>query len=288
MYYCASMLRPNFDIVAPDWNADLHGEYYLVIEVSDRLFSFVLLDSERKQLHCLRQYNFDWQQKTGLSEQLDSIIDNDPYLQANVKDVIIVYNYEESNLVPEGFFNLGLNKTLTELVFGKAKKGLVISEKINNWSLYNVYRIPREVHTKMQQRFSAGKYWHYYSLLLTSTPPSDGEAPVCTVIFYADRFICFIANAGKLQLVQTWTYQTPEDVSYYLLAVCSRFQYNQETIHIRVGGLIDEQSALYTELMKYFLVVTLVSVPASMETNELLREFPSHYFSPLLTIATCV
>jgi hypothetical protein len=282
------MLRPSFDIASPEWNADQQGDYYLVIEVSDRLFSYVLLDAEKKQIYCLRQYNFDWLHKTTLSEQIDSIIDNDPYLQGSIKDVIVVYNYEESNLVPEGYFNLGLNKTLTELVYGKAKKGLVISEKINNWSLYNVYRIPREVHTKMQQRFSAGKYWHYYSLLLTATPPPGNDAPVCTIIFYADRFICFIANGGKLQLVQTWMYQTPEDVAYYLLSVCSRFQYDQETINIRVGGLIDEQSALYTELMKYFLLVTPVAVPVSMEENKLLSAFPRHYFSPLLTIATCV
>ncbi len=282
------MLRPSFDIAAPGWSAEQQGENYLVIEVSDRLFSFVLLDAERKQLYCLRQYNFDWLHKTSIAEQLDSIIDNDPYLQGTIRDVIVVYNYEESNLVPESYFNLGLNKSLTELVFGKAKKGLVISEKINNWSLYNVYRIPRDVHTKMQQRFSAGKYWHYYSLLLSSTDPVSGDVPVCTLIFYADRFICFLSNGGKLQLMQTWMYQTPEDVSYYLLAVCSRFQYNQETIHLRVGGMIDEQSALYTELMKYFLQVTQVKVPPSMEMNKLLQEFPQHYFSPLLTIATCV
>src|SRR5687768_2594364 len=177
------MLRPSFDIAAPGWSAD-RDDLYLVIEVSDRLFSYVLLDAERKQLYCLRQYNFDWLHKTSLAEQLDSIIDNDPYLQGNLRDVIVVYNYEESNLVPDGYFNLGLNKTLTELVFGKAKKGLVISEKINNWSLYNVYRIPREIHTKMQQRFSAGKYWHYYSLLLSATDPPGGDVPACTLIFY--------------------------------------------------------------------------------------------------------
>jgi hypothetical protein len=227
-------------------------------------------------------------QKSPFSEQLDSIIDNDPYLQGNIKDVTIVYNYEESNLIPDGYFNLGLNKTLTEVVFGKAKKGLVISEKVNNWLLYNVYRIPREVHTKLQQRFSAGRYWHFYSLLLASITPSNDPGPVCTLTFYADRFICFIADGGKLQLLQTWAYQTPEDVSYYLLAVCSRFKFDQETIHIRVGGLIDEQSALYTELLKYFLIVSPAAVPASMQTNELLREIPQHYFSPLLTIAACV
>ena len=282
------MLRPSFDIASPGWSTEHQDDYYLVIEVSDRLFSFVLLDAERKQVYCLRQYNLDWLHKTSIAEQLDSIIDNDPYLQGTIKDVIVVYNYEESNLVPESFFNLGLNKSLTELVFGKAKKGLVISEKINNWSLYNVYRIPREVHTKMQQRFSAGKYWHYYSLLLSATAPPEGNVPVCTLIFYADRFICFISKDGKLHLMQTWMYQTPEDVSYYLLAVCSRFQYNQETINIRVGGMIDEQSALYTELLKYFLEVGQVNIPAAMETNELLQEFPRHYFSPLLTIAACV
>ena len=282
------MIRPAFDIVSPEYPAENRTDHHLVIEISDRLFSFVLMDAEKKELYCLRQYNFEWINKSSLSEQLEALINGDSYLQGNVKNVVVVYNYAESNLVPVGYFNIGLNKSITELVYGQAKKGLVISEKVKGWELYNVYRIPRDVHTRMQQRFAAGKYWHYYSLLLTANTQPLPEVDVCNMVFYSDRFVCHVFTHGRLQLMQTWMYETPEDVSYYLLALCTRFHFSQETLEVRVEGLIDQQSALYTELLKYFQLVSPVAIPEAMQANELLQEYPNHYFSPILKIAACV
>ncbi|HUR12380.1 MAG TPA: DUF3822 family protein [Flavitalea sp.] len=280
------MIRPAFDIVYPNLTDEARMQCQLVIEISDRLFSYILFNREEKSLFCLRQYHFDWIAKNTTAEQLEQLINLDPYLQHPVKDVVVIYNYPESNLIPEQHFHISMNKSLTELVYGHAKKGLVVSEKVKGWDLYNVYRIPREVHTRMQQRFSAGKYWHFYTLLLSGDKMTEKDR--CMLVFYSDRFICRLFSKGRLQMMQTWLYETPEDVSYYLLSLCTQFGLNQETFPLKLSGLIDEKSTLYTELMKYFQHVEADQVPDDIHTNQLLDEYPAHYFSPLLKMAECV
>ena len=78
-----------------------------------------------------------------------------------------MYNFPESQLVPDQSFNLDINRDIIELAHGTVAKGLILSEKIPRHPAYNVYRVAPDVHSLFQQRFTAGKYWHYlYALAL--------------------------------------------------------------------------------------------------------------------------
>jgi hypothetical protein len=108
------------------------------------------------------------------------------------------------------------------------------------------------------------------------------------VIFYNDKFITAFFIDGALQLLQTFSYQTPEDVSYYLLLISNQFNVKPSQINLNISGLIDTQSPLYGELTKYFEEVNYEGIPLSYGTNGILEEYPTHYFSPLLKMSLCV
>ncbi len=71
-----------------------------------------------------------------------------------------------------------------------ARKGLLLNDKVQGWDLYNIYRIPREVHSLLQQKFSAGKYWHYNTLLLSGIEKESLEGDTIKVVIAADKFAC--------------------------------------------------------------------------------------------------
>jgi hypothetical protein len=54
-----------------------------------------------------------------------------------------------------------------------------------------------------------------------------------------------------------------------------------------VGGLIDKQSTLSTELHKYFLHIYFEQIDESIKVTDELRELPLHYFSSILKMAVC-
>lgn len=214
---------------------------------------------------------------------------NDELLQHQWNEVIIVYNFPDSSLLPEKYFDIGMNKSISELLFGNAFKGLILSEKIPAWDVYNIYRIQREVHGVLQQKFPGVRYWHYYSILLSSIDKqAEMHDSLLKCIFYPEKCIVAFLKGTQLQLLQTFQYETPEDVSYFLLTICRQFEATQESSKLLVAGLIEQQSALYTELLKYFEHIECDRIPEEIQTQDLLQNFPDHYFSTILKMALCV
>jgi hypothetical protein len=283
------MFRATFNIVSETASAEEWKNSHLLMEVGDKSFCYVVYRKDPQHFLGYRQYNLEFIPGKTTYETLIEILTGDEFLQQLYQEAIVIYNYTDSNLMPEKFFHVGLNKPATELVYGNARKGLLLSEKVNGWNFYNIYRIPREVHTLMQQKFAAGKYWHYYSLLLAGVQKDQAPAAnAINMIVEADQFIVLVIKDQQIQLLQTYNYQTPEDVSYQLLAICQQFGMNQEEAALTISGLIDEESNLYQELLKYFLLMKWEKLPDSIGLEETFSQYPQHYFSPLLKMALCV
>jgi hypothetical protein len=177
---------------------------------------------------------------------------------------------------------------LTRLVYGDAENELIFDEYVNEWNMHNIYTVSKDLHTLCRDKFRGGQYWHLYTMLLRSLAGSHMKGNKASVIFYNDKFVVALLANGTLQLIQTFSYQTPEDAAYYLLLVCKQFNINSEELVLNMSGLIDTQSALYTELVKYFAEVLYENIPTSYRTDGILREYPSHYFAPLLNMSLCV
>jgi hypothetical protein len=90
-----------------------------------------------------------------------------------------------------------------------------------------------------------------------------------------------------VHLMQTFYYQDTKDVVYHLLNCCHQLGISQENVRLLVGGLIDRQSALSTELHKYFLQITFEEIDESIKVTDELKELPLHYFSSILKMAVC-
>lgn len=282
------MFKATFDIITGSVPKEEWQNSQLLMEVSPNAFSYTLYHKQSQRFLGYRQYNLQFLPDRSSLECLREVLTGDDLLQHPFRDTFVIYNYVDSNLLPEKNFHIELNKPVTELVYGNARKGLLLSEKVYGKGLYNVYRIPREVHTLMQQKFAAGKYWHYNTLLLTDMETDATAENILHIIIGADQFTVGVFRKNALHLLQTYTYQTPDDVSWHLLNICNRFRIKQEELQLRVSGLIDEQSNLYQELMKYFLQPQWEVLPESVKLAEGFREYPPHYFSPLLKLALCV
>jgi hypothetical protein len=283
------MIKPAFDIVPAAWAQDELLDSILLIEVSEKLIGYVVYNKEQKHLLGLRQYHLDISAEKPTAQALSEIIANDALLQQHWKEAIVVYNFPDSSLLPDQYFDIGMNKSITEVLFGNAYKGLILSEKIPAWDVYNIYRVHREIHAILQQKFTAGRYWHYYSILLSAIDKErEMPASLLQCVFYPEKFVVAFFKGKNLQLLQTYQYETPEDVSYFLLKICHQFDTTQENLKLVVSGLIEQQSTLFTELLKYFQDIEFEQVPETIQTKGLLQNFPQHYFSPILKMAICV
>ncbi|MHA4807594.1 DUF3822 family protein [Flavitalea flava] len=283
------MLKPAFQIEVSEISDSDLLQSRLLVEVSPSSFTYVLLNQRNMSPIAVKYFQLDHGKDRPLTEALQEIMDGDALLKRPVKETLLIYNFPESSLVPEALFSTDTNKEIIDIVHGNLNKGLILTEKIPWWELFNVYRISPDVHQLLQQQFTAGKYWHYYSLLLKSYKMFDAteEVDCLKVIFYTDKMVVLVIREGKVHLMQTFHYQDAKDVAYHLLNCCHLLGLSQEKVKLQVGGLIDRQSALSTELYKYFLQITYEEIDESIKVTDELKELPLHYFSSILKMAVC-
>jgi len=283
------MIKPAFQIEVSDiTDADLL-QSRLLVEVNTNSFSYVLLNQRNMSPLAVKYFQLEHSKDRLLTEVLREILQQEEVLRRPVKETLLVYNFPESSLVPEPLFSMDTNKEMIDTIHGNLHKGLILTEKIPWWELFNVYRISPDVHHLLQHQFTAGKYWHYYSLLLKSYKMFDSveDQDSLKVIFYSDKMVALVIKKGVVHLMQTFYYQDSKDVAYHLLNCCHQLGVDQENVRLLVGGLIDRQSALSTELHKYFLRITFEEIDDSIKVTDELKELPLHYFSSILKMAVC-
>jgi hypothetical protein len=284
------MVKPAFYIRSENAGEENPMQHRLLMEVNAHSFSYVLLNLRGMSPAVIKNYQFAQMKDSSLEELLREIIPADEWLVQEVSEVFIVYNFEQSNLVPDQFSGPEINNELTELVYGNLEKGVVLSEKVPWWELCNVYRVPHGLYHLFQQKFINAKCWHAYSLLLKSHKmfnAVEGQDEM-KVIFYTDKIVVLVFKAGQVQLIQTFNYQDRKDVLYYLLSCCTHFSLDPRTVLLTLSGFIDKHAAVYTELQKYFGQLVFDELDETIRATDELKEYPVHYFSSLLKMAVCV
>jgi len=283
------MHKPAFQIEVAEISDEELLQSRLLVEVNPNAFTYVLLNQRNMSPLVVKYFQLEPNKELSLTETLREIVEADDLLRRPVKETLLVYNFPESSLIPEPVFTMDTNREIIDTLHGNLQKGLILTEKIPWWELFNVYRISPDLHQLLQQSFTAGKYWHYYSLLLKSYKMFDSsdQDDCIKVIFYADKMVTLVIREGKVHLMQTFPYQDTKDVAYHLLNCCHQFGIDQSDVRLLVGGLIDRQSTLSSELHKYFLKISFEEIDESIKVTDELKELPLHYFSSILKMAVC-
>ncbi len=281
------MNTPVFDIILKDLAPNEWEHCSLVIEVSPDYFYYTVLNGN--SVIGLKYYQLSYNSNQEMVNILEETVNEDPVLKENMSSCRVLFNWPENCLVPAIHFDEDLNKGMLGLMFGYLNKGLTLSEKIEDAGMHIIYRIPPVLDDFFQRRFQACTYCHYYSLWLNCKfKDKKTITDHVSVVFKPNEITAAVFAGRQLQVIQNMTYQTTEDIAWQLLNIYQRFQLKQDETPLSVGGMIDQNSAMYEELLKYFQWVELDLMPKEIVVPDQLRLFPEHFFSPLLKLALCV
>ncbi len=284
-------IRPDFDIHNDDPHAEDPAQCRLLIEVGSCSLIFVLLNVRGMRPIAIKV--FQWPQiRTSEPEGIiRNILETDPILSRfKPAETFLVYNFPESNLIPEKFFSADMTRPVTDLIYGDLSPDLVMDEKIPWFEFHNVYRVPAKIQSLMQDIFPTARCWHFYSLQLKCYKmfTSKEEPAYMKAFFYPDKMVLMVFKSGQLQLIQHFNYQDAKDVLYHLINCCHQMGMSREELVLEISGMIEKQSALYEDLELYFLNIRFDSMEDSIKITDELMQFPNHFFSSLLKMTICV
>ena len=198
----------------------------------------------------------------------------------------VAYDANESVQIPTAVYKYEDGQLHLDALHGKTIHTNTISENIPSLNLYNIYRLPVNLHSSISRKFLSGKFWHLYTVILKNLSSMQGG---CIFIdFKTDEFSVVILKENKLLLCQTFAYTAPEDVLYYLLKSCQQLGLSQQQVQVFLSGLIEKDSGLYRELYKYFINLEFELLSNEIKLTAALTIHPQHYYSSISKLAACV
>jgi hypothetical protein len=285
------IVRPDFAIQHEDPAAEDPVQCRLLVEAGMTSLSYVLLNVRGMRPVAIKVFQWSAQKAGPCHEVIRDIIDQESLLSTfPANEVFLVYHFPESSLIPEKYFSDDCARPVSNLVYGDLSGDLVLDEKIPWFEFHNVYRVSRDLHYLMQEKFPNARFWHSSSLQLKCYKmfTAKEEPQFLKICFHADQMQVMAFRRGQLQLARYFPYQDAKDVLYHLLNICRQFGMDRKEVMLEFSGMVDRKSELYETLVQYFLSIRFDSLEDSiMKTDELLQ-YPDHFFSSLLKMAICV
>ena len=186
-----------------------------------------------------------------LSELL-SVIQNE--INLNVSSTRIIIESELYVIIPIDLFFKEEASDFLFLEHKPAKTDSILFNKIPELKIVNVFAVPGIVLEAFNQLLPNTPIEHHISQIITENVKSNSDNCVyCSV--RKKKFDVVVTNDGKLQLINSFTFETTEDLVYYLLNMYEKLGLYTEKCPVYLLN-VDENPDRKKMLEKYLIVKT--------------------------------
>ena len=229
-------------------------------------------------------------QKDGWKQELENITAHSRLLRNyEFSKVTAGISSNEYTLVPDALFRKGDENIYFRKNFPSGTDNNIHAEFIPSFHLYTVFSIDRELESELNHLFQDPKLWHFSQAILTglSLQMKTDIGHQMLLNIHDNSIDIVVTENKKLILMNTFSWQTNEDILYYTLFICEQLELNPEKIPLTVTGEIDADSALYTFLYKYIRTIVFPEKPSSLLNIFNDSGLPFHKYSTLYSFSLC-
>lgn len=281
------MANKSFSIYSTENDAMSDAADQLVLEVGKTHIACISKNEDKKTISAFELFSFAENEADDFTKLFKAISADSKLLNKSYLATRVFINNELSLLVPIFKFNTDLAAHYLDLVFGEDTVSAIQFEHLPiEPGMINVYRVSEDLLKALSQNLTEVTLKHTWSNIIKTVVSDISAYPSdCIYIqFYNTFFIATVVKDKKLQLTQSFAYETPEDVLYYLLNITERFDLNSRKLILEISGMIDLHFTLYRDLITYFKNVEVQNVHSSKLLIDI-KDYPLHYFTPFFNLA---
>lgn len=259
-------------------NTDLTGDGILAMQAGQHHFSYGITNRSGDELLRLNYFTVKEWGESAIRQLLAEL----PPLVSGIHGAELTYESGEFSLIPVAGFQDDKLLMSYNIIHPFSKNLVFKKDSLAEWQLYIGYTIPALLVNALQTQYPDLRVRHFLKLALQQAGQSGMQGKLL-VNFRPHYFFAVLLRNNRLQFAQEFHYDTPADVLYYLLKLCDDQLVSPSEIKVELTGLIEQESALYTELWQYFAFLEFRN--ATWQTSN--NSFPEHYFTTLNDLAKC-
>ncbi|MCX6208448.1 MAG: DUF3822 family protein [Bacteroidetes bacterium] len=256
----------------------------LIIEISN--YHIALIVKNDKNIEAFELYDVDTT-KSNWQNIFAAIKNYSKILAKQYAQSIVYLNIADALIVPASKFSKESIEPYLTTVFGNSTSYKCESETIQiPENPITIYRLPLTLDTAVESNFKLTQYRHTYTKILENLLGSSSTIiEIIKVQFYAKHMIVTVVNNSTLQLIQSYAYNSAEDVIYYLLNIVQEFGLNVKSTPVEVSGLIDTQGKHFELLENVFGRLSLETLTVQSIFKEHLTVANAHYYTPFYNLS---
>jgi len=235
--------------------------YRLSVQVSLTGLSFLVLDLETKVTHFFLEKKFtETLTPENLLVQIKDIISNTETLRLSFNEVVVIYCSGMYATVPLAFFDESRASEYLKFNSKILSTDFIAHDNIDLQELIVVYVPFVNITNFFFEKFGSFKYYHGTTVLLNYAFKIEKHSIIQKMYlhFQHEQVDCVILNAGNLELCNSYSFKTPEDLVYYILFCLEQLKLNPDSIPVLLSGNIELGDANYNMLYTYIRSLSFV------------------------------
>jgi hypothetical protein len=272
--------------------------YGLSIVLNESFFSCSVLDFRRNKFLALHHFvrcdgkmpESQAGQATSFNNFLNEIIADHSWLSGSFKMVKIAFDGRRSTLVPAVLFNPDDREEYFAFNFTVESDEVVQADHLMPMDAWQVYSVPTDVLETIKRIFPKNKVIHAASLLIESVWINYKNRISSPGVFMHLRdgmFDLLIFDGRQVSYFNTFSFQNPEDVVYYLIFVLEQLNFNPEKIPLVLLGNVKPGHDLSELLLRYVRHVDTGQRNEAYIYSYVLNQLPPQSYFPLLNFFSC-
>jgi hypothetical protein len=272
--------------------------YGLAILFSESSFAYCILDFKRNKyigLHQLvrndvKPHHPQSNPRQSFEDFLRSILVAMPWLKNPYKSVRIAYEGKKSTLIPAQLFDATEKESYLKFNFQQKEEEMYFADHLLPMDSYQVFAIPVPVLNAIRGHFPNIKVVHFSSVLIESIWINYKNRINTNRVFIHVRdkmFDLMIFDGRQMSYFNTFSFQNPEDVAYYLIFVLEQLNFNPESMPLVLMGNVEKGTGIFELLFKYVRHIEFGRRNEAFKFSYILNQLPPQSYYPLLNFFSC-
>ncbi len=221
-------------------------------------------------------------------DQIKNFISENELLSLPYKNVRIIYETQQSTLVPDALFDIAEAGTYLRYNQQLLPDDVILTDKLRNNETANIFCVPAGFQDAINLPNST--IHHHASVFIESLLLQNKNNIVPQMVFvqvHAAFFDIMVLENRRLKFYNTFAYKTAEDFMYFVLLVFGQLKMSPEQTGVTLMGEIVKISALYELLYKYIRNLQFVKAGEMFASSHILNNVSPHLFYSLFNTVLC-
>lgn len=276
----------NLALVDETFDLNFTSEYHLSIQFSLDGLSFCTLDSIQKKYVQITHHPIGSGDSPLLVKHLRNFYNEEEKLSGDYKSTQIIFSSPKATLIPSSYFEKAKAQKFIDLNFGGSSEK-ILNNPLSPFSGELAFEIPVRLFDFITEKHPDISIKHECIPFIWNAYNAVHADNFLTVLIRKDYIWLVYATKNQLKFINSFSYQSDDDMLYFIMNVVSTMNIDPEKTPILLEGIASKKAAIYHRVRQYIKHVQLSSAHPDYHYSYLFDQIPDGRFVTMLNLQAC-